>query len=62
MAKIEILNDEILGNVVLKKGQQYEYSTMLQEGCGCNNSLKKFFQVNINNRIFKISEKNAKVV
>lgn len=62
MAKIEILNDEILGNVVLKKGQQYEYSTMTQEGCGCNNSLKKFFQVNINNRIFKISEKNAKVV
>lgn len=62
MAKIEIQNDEIVGSIVLKKGQQYEYSTMTQEGCGCNNSLQKYFHVNINNRIFKIAEKNAKVI
>jgi hypothetical protein len=60
--KIEILNDEILGDFVLRKGQQFEYTKIIQEGCGCNNSLKKHYLVNIDNRFYKISDKNAKVV
>lgn len=61
--KIEILNTEVLGDIVLNKGDQLTFTKIIEEGCGCGGQAKKkFYQVTVGDRIVKVSSQNSKLV